>query len=145
LSRYSNIESVGLRKCPYYRYHTMNVIDNIHFAELAPHHGGKRRHRYGMKKLRHCRPMYCTLTICSSLTLSLQPENLALLQIFPIIDSLSTSELNSVDFLTGPFLQHLGFSGFFSFFHYSVYFLVPTVRAATRQLLGARWPAFCHA
>ena len=43
LSRYSNkIESVGLRKCPYYRYHTKKWCqNNKHFAELASQNGGK--------------------------------------------------------------------------------------------------------
>ena len=44
LLRYSNkIESVGLRKCPYYHYLTKKVMlqiyNNKHFA-VAPHHGG---------------------------------------------------------------------------------------------------------
>jgi len=49
LSRYSNkIEPVGLRKCPYCHYLTKKqCLNNKHFAEVAPHHGG---HRYGMKK-----------------------------------------------------------------------------------------------
>jgi len=44
LSRYSTkIESTGIRKCPYYHYLTKDVISqsNKHFAERAPHHGGK--------------------------------------------------------------------------------------------------------
>jgi len=48
LSRYSNaIESVGLRKCTYYRYLIVKVTftdrrqNNKHFAELAPQNGGK--------------------------------------------------------------------------------------------------------
>jgi len=47
LSRYSNkIESVGLRKCPYYRYLIEKVTSTEvriikHFAERAPQNGGK--------------------------------------------------------------------------------------------------------
>jgi len=61
LSRYSNkIESVGLRKCPCYRYliEKRDVYwrqNNKHFAELAP---PKWRKTADMKKLRHCHPMY---------------------------------------------------------------------------------------
>jgi len=56
LPRYSNqIESVGLRKCPYYwpRRPRRWRHNNKRFSELAPHHGGK-QHRYGMGKLRYC-------------------------------------------------------------------------------------------
>jgi len=39
---YSNkIESVGLRKYPYYHYLTKKVMPQKQFSELAPHHGGK--------------------------------------------------------------------------------------------------------
>ena len=48
LLRYSDeIESVGLRKCPYYRYLTKKMMSQIHnnkhFSELqpAPHHRAK--------------------------------------------------------------------------------------------------------
>jgi len=44
MSRYSNkIESVGLRKCPYYRCLIEKLTSRIrkHFAELAPQNGGK--------------------------------------------------------------------------------------------------------
>ena len=62
LSRYSNkIKSAGLRKCPYKRYLTKKVMSasKKHFAELDLQHGGKNSwHRYNMKKLRHCHPMY---------------------------------------------------------------------------------------
>jgi len=43
LSCYSNqIESVGLRKCPYYHHLTKKRChNNKHFSELVPHHGRK--------------------------------------------------------------------------------------------------------
>jgi len=56
-------ESVGLRKCPYYRYLIEKVtwywrqtvrITNIS-QSLPPQNGGK---QLIMKKLRHCHPMY---------------------------------------------------------------------------------------
>jgi len=60
LSRYSNkIESVGLRKWPYYRYLIEKVtstdarITNI--SQSLPH---KMAETVDMKKLRHCLPMY---------------------------------------------------------------------------------------
>jgi len=40
-------------------YSEDDVTYNKHLSELAPHHGGKKSwHGYGMKKLRHCHPMY---------------------------------------------------------------------------------------
>jgi len=42
LWRYSNkIETVGLRKCPYYYLLRKWCYNNKYFAKLAPHHGGK--------------------------------------------------------------------------------------------------------
>ena len=50
-SRYSNkMESVDLRKWPYYHYLRKWRHNSKHFAELAPHQGRKSWHRYGMKK-----------------------------------------------------------------------------------------------
>jgi len=59
LSRCSDkTESVGLRKCPYYRNLTKKVMSR-YFAELAPYHGGKSSwYGYGMKKLRRSHSMY---------------------------------------------------------------------------------------
>jgi len=55
LPRYWNkIESVGLRKYPYYHCHIKKVChSNKHFTELAPYHGDEKCHIYGMNKLCH--------------------------------------------------------------------------------------------
>jgi len=61
LSRYSNkTESVGLRKCPYYRYLIEKVtstdVRTTNISQGLPH---KMAENSGsMKKLRHCHPMY---------------------------------------------------------------------------------------
>ena len=57
MSRYSNkIESVGLRKCPYYRYLigkvTSTDVRTTNISQSLPHKMAD------MKKLRQCHPMY---------------------------------------------------------------------------------------
>ena len=63
LSRCSNkIESAGLRKCPYYRYLTSLVILQYQTFPRACRTSWRENscHRYGMKKLRHCHPVFET-------------------------------------------------------------------------------------
>jgi len=80
LSHYSNkIESVGLRKCPYYRYLTKKVMSEWETLRRAwPTTWRKNSwHRYDMKKLRHCRPMYRPLTWSSTQVTGIQRQKLA--------------------------------------------------------------------
>jgi len=58
LSRSNKTESVALRKCPYCHYFTKKVENSKRFAELAPQMAENSWHRYDMKKLHHCHPMY---------------------------------------------------------------------------------------
>ena len=60
LSRYSSkIESVGLRKCPYYCYLIEKVsstdVRTTNILHSLPH---KMAETADMKKIRHCHPMY---------------------------------------------------------------------------------------
>jgi len=60
LSRYSNkIESVGLRKCPYYRYLIEKVTSTdartTNIRRACP---TKWQKTADIKELRHCHPMY---------------------------------------------------------------------------------------
>ena len=61
-SRYSNkIGSVGLGKCPHITVLLRKWChNNKHISTLAQHRGRKTA---GMKKLRHCHPMYCNRQI----------------------------------------------------------------------------------
>jgi len=68
MSRYSNqIESVGLRKCPYYRYFidkmTCTDVRITNISQSLPH---KMAETVDMKKLRHCHPMY-SKSICTKI------------------------------------------------------------------------------
>jgi len=56
MSRYSNkIESVGLRKCPYYRYLIEKVTStDVRITNILQ----KWPKTADTKKLRHCHPMY---------------------------------------------------------------------------------------
>ena len=61
LSRCSNeIESVALRKCPHYHCLTKNDVTITDVSQSLPHimAGKQLAYRYGMKKLRHCHPVY---------------------------------------------------------------------------------------
>ena len=65
LSRYSNkIESVGLRKCSYYRYLIEKVtstdVKTTNILQSLPH---KMAETADMNKLRHCHPMYTLKTL----------------------------------------------------------------------------------
>jgi len=64
LSRYSNkIESVGLKKCPYYRYLIEKVtFTDIEITNISQSLPTKWRKTAYIKKLRHCHPMYKILT-----------------------------------------------------------------------------------
>jgi len=60
LSRYTNkIESVDVRKCPYH-YVTKKVMSQYQtFLKACPTSWTENSwHRYGIKKLSHCHPMY---------------------------------------------------------------------------------------
>jgi len=60
LSHYSNkIESVGLRKCPYYRYLIEKVTStDVRITKISQSVPTKWQKTADMKKLRHCHPTY---------------------------------------------------------------------------------------
>jgi len=56
---FKEIESVGLRKCPYYHFLTKIDVTITNLSQSLPHIMAKNSwHRYGMEKLRHCHPVY---------------------------------------------------------------------------------------
>ena len=69
---YSNkIESVGLRKCPYYHYLTKKVLSQWQmFIRVCPASWRESSwHIYGMNKLRQCHFMYTTTSLWSLILL----------------------------------------------------------------------------